>query len=268
LKALEQLGDDAAGAVPALVEALKQPEARKLAAEVLLGLGEKAKDAAAALEQCLGDPDPDFRETAAAALWHVAKRPRAIATMIDSLSRHDVVDTAVSDLADVGADAKAAVPALLALLKNDDDSQLQLNVADALWAIDEHPAAEQTLLDALQDPSRRVDAAELLWNANQHPAALPTLVDVLLSPPGADDDPDQGADRAAEVLAKIGEGAKEIVPLLARSLGEYDKDTRHRILQTIARIDPEAAEKIQNGELPPDVQPGAWDRAARSRIKI
>ena len=179
-----------------------------------------------------------------------------------------MVDTAVADLGDVGADAKEAVPALLTLLKNDDDPQLQLDVAEALWTIDEHPAAEQTLLDALLDPNRRVDAAEVLWNTNQHPAALPTLVDVLLTPPGADDDPDQGADRAAEVLAKIGDGAKSIVPLLVRSLGECDKDTRHRILQAIARIDPEAAEKIQNGEPPAEQQPNTWDRTKRSRIKI
>jgi HEAT repeat protein len=120
LNALTLLGPRARTEVPAHVAALKDelPDVRAEAARELGGLGPDARDAIPALIPLTGyDPDPRVRVEAAAALWRIDHHPaKVVPTCIAALDSADeaVRFVAADCLGEIGPDARAAVPALLA----------------------------------------------------------------------------------------------------------------------------------------------------------
>jgi hypothetical protein len=120
LNALTVLGPRARTEVPALVAALNDelPDVRAEAARTLGGLGPDAHDAIPALIPFTEyDPDPRVRVEAAAALWRIDHHPgKVVPTCVAALASADeVVRWVAADcLGEIGPDARAAVPALLA----------------------------------------------------------------------------------------------------------------------------------------------------------
>ena len=142
------------------------------------------------LTALLGDPAPEVRQTAAATLRSLGFR----------------------------AEAEAAVPSLVAALKDADD-QVRDHSAGALGHVFEssgrHPRAAITaLVAALGDPSVdvRLDAAIALMKAGKEAAAVPALVALL---------PDTRfviSEAALRVLGRAGDAAR---PSLLELAGEY-----------------------------------------------
>ena len=131
LLALATMGD---AATPALIEALKRPEARWRAASVLAHIGAPAKSAVPGLVGALDDKNPDVRREILHALASIGP---------DSASAHAVMTSALEDpdlrvaamaayaLGRLGQGAKSSVPALRRSLESTDPV---LRVSSA-WAL-------------------------------------------------------------------------------------------------------------------------------------
>lgn len=128
--------------------------------------------------------DRDGRSAAAFALWQINKHPVAVEALAKALEDHTAgADYTARDLLrSIGPEAKAAVPALIAALK-DGQVQRRVDTALTLWQIDGHPAAVPVLVAALQDGRSpgyaRVAAAKGLWAIREHAAVVPCLLEVL-----------------------------------------------------------------------------------------
>src|SRR5262245_20113675 len=109
-------------AVQAVTDALKDsdPQVRSIVASELGQIGEQAKAAVPALIDVLKDQELSVRRTAASALVRIGEVEAAIPTLIDTLKDPDALTrgcTAI-ELGNFGAEAKAAVPALIAARKD------------------------------------------------------------------------------------------------------------------------------------------------------
>ncbi len=151
-------------ATPTLVGALKEdnPDVRGTAARLLGRLGPEAKAAAPALTPLLEDTALSVRVEAAAALWRVARWPRALVTLGQLLQRRggafggrwwaqrDVVRQAKAALADFGAEGMAGLTRLL----DDDDADTRDAAVEALAS--HGPTAVPELANTLWTGARPV----------------------------------------------------------------------------------------------------------------
>jgi HEAT repeat protein len=195
-------GQDPESSVPDLIVQLKSDDVntRRDAAYEINRLGRKAKEAVAALTDALDDGDPQV-------WWRSA-----------------------SALAKIGADAKPAIPKLVAGLQV--GGQRQYRFAYALGKIG--PEAIPALLETLksEQPNARAGAAKALgWmGAKVEPAGGP-LIQILR-------DKEAGArELASEALGEIGAG---VVPLLTQALGDHSPEVRSGAALALGRIGPEA----------------------------
>ena len=122
LEVLSGFGPDAEGVIPAMIEALKDPEGgvagiRNRAALALKKVGPKAKAAVPALVAALHAPDQwgQFRMDAAVALWHIDKNPAVLPALAEIFRDKDLSDRglAASRLCEIGS---AGVPVLVKAL--------------------------------------------------------------------------------------------------------------------------------------------------------
>jgi HEAT repeat protein len=184
IEALGRIGPEAKEAVPALAEALNDEKdyVGQAAAEALGRIG---VDAVPALLEALKGRDR-VRIAAAEALWRINKHPAAVPALAEDLTYRTAPEggyaAAVYVLGRIGAEAKAAVPALAEALK-DKNVDRRVEVAVTLWKINKDPAVMPVLVDALKDVTAnghtRVSAAKALWQINKHPGAVPALVEVV-----------------------------------------------------------------------------------------
>lgn len=151
--ALEAIGP---GTLPAVTGALGRPEPRTRigALKVVAGLGPAARPAVPAVEKCLADENPLVRLEAVQALWVVERKPdRTVAVALDHLrttetnprSRGQIRAKAIYILGEVGPDARAAVPELLAILRDDPESFIRTHTARALGKMGRDPAIAAAL---------------------------------------------------------------------------------------------------------------------------
>jgi HEAT repeat protein len=111
-------------AVPALVALLSdpEPEARRVAASTLWGMGIKARGAVPQLAAALSDTDPEVRGRAAMALGVIGPEAReAVPALIRALRDRDVNVrlASINALKAMGPHAIEAVPALRRLVKHE-----------------------------------------------------------------------------------------------------------------------------------------------------
>lgn len=227
IKELEDLGLDAAPAVPQLVQLLDAPDeaTRAAAADTLGAIGKDATAAIPKLIKLLGDgelpristelPVTDVGVHAAMALGKMGKD--AVAPLIPCLKseRSTVRSNAACALWEIGSDAKRAVTALIGQLK-DRDWLVRQCAVEALGSIRSEP--DQTILalaESLKDENfnvRRMAAAALGEIRPTTPAAVEALTRALHDKEG------NVQHQAAEALAVLGTDAVQAVPALAEML--------------------------------------------------
>jgi HEAT repeat protein len=146
----------------------------------------------------------------------------------------------------LGPDARAALPTLIALLK-DKDEWLRFLAGFTL----EHlaPVAGNDLLPflkkCLEDPDVMVqsEAIRVLGQMDQEPArVIPRLVEILAETPNVRRSVGIRTD-AIRALRRFGAQAKPAVPRLVQLLSDGDEGIRRSAGDALKRVDPEAAAK-------------------------
>jgi HEAT repeat protein len=178
-EALEQIGP---AAVPGLVERLRDgdPGVRRECTACLGRIGAGDNDISARLTDALKDDDKQVRVAATEALLRTEhKNKDAIAVLIDGVMDEDadVRRSAGELLLQVRPRPKEAAPAYAALLKPENNVNLRLGAADALWEL--HRRSKEV---------------------------LPVLLEIVKSPDW------NGRQRAFEIMVRLGSGAKPALP--------------------------------------------------------
>ncbi|MCY2990124.1 MAG: HEAT repeat domain-containing protein [Planctomycetota bacterium] len=274
---LKEMGSWAAPAVPALIKALDDKEwpNRCKVAEALREIGPQAATAIPALTKALqNDEESSVRSHAAEALGKLGGA-ETVPMLIAALDSEDdsVRWSTVGALETLGHRAKAAVPALMRAVKND-----QANgwiAASALGAIDEEGistpvlietlgakdsrtrrfaaiglsgigrkavAAEKALYDGLRDsdPGARIAAAAAYWSVSgKADDPVRVLRSVLQTP-------DRWAAQmwAADALAEIGAAARPAVPELIACLKSDTRYVATSSAKALGKIGPDAVSAV------------------------
>jgi HEAT repeat protein len=117
---LHKLGPDA---IPLLVELLDDddPECKGASALALGKLGPPAKAAIPRLLKAIKHASPAVRGDAAMALWRIDRNPAAVSVLAElaTAKERPLADAAVRALAEIGPDARAALPALQKALEQE-----------------------------------------------------------------------------------------------------------------------------------------------------
>jgi HEAT repeat protein len=229
IRELEDLGLDAAPAVPRLIKLLDAPdkETRAAAADTLGAIGKDAADAIPKLAELLGEGELPRVMTevgsaysavgirAASALGQMGEE--AVAPLQRALGHKSssVRSNAACALQDIGHAAMAAVPSLIPLLKDRDE----LVRERAIWALGAINADAANTVPALvaclsdKNFNIRVAATGALGAVRpMTPAALKGLVRAL------HDDEGDVQNEAAEALGELGDNAIPAIPALIEML--------------------------------------------------
>jgi HEAT repeat protein len=195
--------------------------------------------------QRLKNPDPKVRSRAADALAELGPEAKdAVPLLIKALQDDKNIGLRVAvakALWRVGSEAKDAVPALADALR-DDNIGLRVTVANALGGIGpEAKDAVPALTDALRDKNigLRVAAAKALWRVGSEAKdAVPALADALR------DDNIGLRVTVANALGSIGPEAKDAVPALADALRDKNIGLRVTATSALGSIGPGAREAV------------------------
>ena len=266
-RSLGTIGPEARGAVPALIGALRDPEAG-VRWEAAAALGRIGKDSVPALIEALWDRDVRVRHAATYALGAVGPgASAAIPALIHRLKDRDagVRASAASSLSGIGAPAlpvlmdllahepgaerEAAAKILLAFygsqglvgqsrfsLAQDDAPGARARAIEKLGAI--RPADEvvlKVLLGSLRDPAAEVRSAALraLDLESLKPATLvPALVCCLR------DESPAVRECSARVLGTIGAPARPAIAILNRLAEDQDEPVRLAAHEALGKIEP------------------------------
>jgi HEAT repeat protein len=212
---------NAAGAVPALVELLKQPTPAQGKLGIVNALGEigpVARDAVRVMKQQLHEKDPNYRYRAAVALARIGVHDQEILDELVSELRTTSSlfrEEAVESLTTLGAKAAGAAPGLVEEWRKKVQVDERLRLADALSAVD--PAAAKEVADwarlQISEPHRGTRAALVLWRIDPKSTEPIAYLGKLLRE-------GKPAEQllAAQALSKTGPAAKELAPALEAAL--------------------------------------------------
>ena len=247
--ALRRIGPRAVGAVPELIDALKDPNVRMrgLAALALAEIGDGARASLPALSSALtANKDPNIRVLIAQALWMVGKDsdqalPALLDVIHDGKLLTDIRVVGVNVLAIMGPAAKAALPSLLRL-QEDPEETLRTAVAAAIEAIGpvtvEDRAALIKALDSTSLTHRKAAAETLTALREEGKDAVPALKRALA-------DKDLGLRlAAAAALGAIGPEAKAAIPDLVEALTQPIVELRGAALDALRGIGPAAKDEL------------------------
>jgi HEAT repeat protein len=251
-RALGEIGPGAEEAAPALIKCLADSIEREYAANALFRIGSRA---APALRNALSDESELVRVRAALMLLDIAKHKVAVAVLPAVLMPKDlqVKSEAVRAIGEMGRDADAAIPALVAAFTSP-SQEIRPAAEKALVRLGSRSLP--MLLSALghNDELVRMHAASALgFIPDQCECSLPSLVGLLEDPSPA------VRAEAAKSLGSFEHRATLAVPALRRAL----KDDYIRGLAAIAlgRIGPAAYSAV------PDLIEGLEDPTNPSRAK-
>ncbi len=233
---LSEIGPAAKQAIPVLLELLKHEDStvRAAGANALGSMGREAEPAVKPLLRALHDDHHLVRWQSAAALPRIAPRNRELALALAGLltdSQYLVRKAAAEALGEIGPAARAAVPALIQAMKNQDSRRYEATTALGRIGPDAQ-AAIPALIKAFEDKGELVPpaAAEALGRIG--PAAVPALTAVLREgQPGV-------RMRAAEALGRIGPAGKSALPALNEALQDADAFLRVEAALALWRINP------------------------------
>jgi HEAT repeat protein len=172
-----------------------------------------------------------------------------VSSLIDQLKHKNPKDRsdAADTLRSMGAEAKAAVPALIDALQHAKEPEVRFNVVSALWSIGaEDKAAIKDAVPALTDalqPDKEPDAKVRSSAANtlrimgaEAKTAVPALTDALQP----DKEPDvKVRSDAADALRSMGAEAKTAVPALIDALHD-EEEVRFNAVSALGSMGAEA----------------------------
>jgi HEAT repeat protein/beta-lactamase regulating signal transducer with metallopeptidase domain len=272
MSALGDFGPLAEPAVPALIKILESPDAgaRKQAAIPLGKIGPKAKPAVPALIQALKDSDANVRVNAAFSLWQIDGRTDVVGILINRLKSDEDLNPVERDakwrrildikrLADVGPEAKAAVPTLTEITK-EDDYDLRAEAEDALSRIrGETPSKEKRQSAKSKAPTAAELFKQLEFHGSFRKHSQAKVLDELVRAPSAIQFlirelenrtmPSQAQAlesrrKAVWVLREMGAACKPALPTLIKALEDDDEQVAHSAAGAIGAIGPEAKEAL------------------------
>ncbi|OIO12241.1 MAG: hypothetical protein AUJ52_00560 [Elusimicrobia bacterium CG1_02_63_36] len=244
---LRNLGPKAKGAVPALIERIRENDISCLCAGVLKVVGKAAKPAIAELVGIV-ERVPSCRD-AGAALRRIG--PDALDALLPLLAhrRTEVRVEAVRILDSYGPEAEAALPAFESLLREQgqDSFEIYIEVAAALGSIGEK--AVPILVRALdtKDADRRSRAAYAVSRIGR--PAVSKLIETLES--GTPD----AREGAAQACINLGPDAVGAVPALIAALSHEDPELRTRAADALSVVGPAGKKAV-----------AALERAAEDNI--
>jgi HEAT repeat protein len=210
------------------------------AVEVLENMGTDAAPAIPALVERLSDPDRFVRWAAVRTLGRLAPRlPDQVVPAAARLLDDDDLDVQVAAagaLERYGPQAKAAV-AQLGRHANQGDADIRIAAMKALQAIgtDAAPALPSVALNLVENLSNVAAGSEFFRPGPTTPAAeraaLSSAATLLGAPPAA-----KARVAAAETLGRFGKLAEPAVPILQRALTDLDPEVRRAASEAILRI--------------------------------
>ncbi len=235
------------GAVPTLVQGLKEeelPNTRSYIASALGEMGPAAKDAVPALVLALEDGSWGVRANAACALGKIGSTSDGVIPALEAclddtgpLVRMDVA-TALVRL----GKAETGIPILMRSLKDPSRTSERAEAARRLAHLG--PAAQPAipaLAEALKDEAEyaRLGAAEAFAILGKPDEAVPVLIDLLRNGREL-----RMREYAASALGQIGPAAEAAVPALASALDTRDEDRREAAAEALGNIGPAAREAV------------------------
>ena len=220
---LAQLGPDAAGAVPELINLLSDEETRvhDSAISALYQIGPAASEAVPSLTGLLDDESLSFDHSSIiAAIGKIGAAETVLPTLVSALKDTDasVRKAAVKALGDFGV-ASAPAVADLTLLLTDEDMDVRNAAAQALGEIgpeasESVPALVAALNNTENDEYMQCRISTALGNIGpEAAAAVPSLIPVVEGGGMCDNE-------AIEALGNIGPAAAEAVPAIVPYLTE------------------------------------------------
>lgn len=195
-------------------------EGRAMAFHMLQKLGPDADTAVPALSEALKHKDSYVRIQSAYTLWKIDRRASAIQILSTELNEkaNKARDRAMAAevLGLIGADAKAALPTLAEATK-DQDAEIRVSAAWALWAVDKRlDVAKPVLIAGLkdEDPYVAAKAAEALKKIDPQAADVPNNDKIKKMPPADIADAKTVAKAFIIALANknVREAAQYIIP--------------------------------------------------------
>jgi HEAT repeat protein len=243
LRALVRIGPAAQGAVPTLCKAMQDRFSgfRSDAAEALGAIGPGARAAIPTLIQALKDGYPTVRIKAALAIWRIEGRKKlavVLPALVAELEDKIFYGSAASALGSIGPDARAAVPALIAVYKSPAIKD-RASIASVLAEFGpDAKEAVPALIEALKTKDK-ILACEAAWAlgaiGKEARAAVPALMKSLSDPTDS-----HLCCLATQALAKMGPDAKAAVPDLARLLKTGNNDIRSNAAATLGALGADA----------------------------
>jgi HEAT repeat protein len=226
-----------------LIERLTKDESarqRRLAARALGELGSRAKAAIPALVQALDDPDSTVRDEAEAALSRFGEA--VVPELVEKLKDPDqfVRLRVVSVLGRIGPEAKAALPAVEEA-KADPSPFVRAEAEKAALRIG---LDAKTLLNLLKgkDEEKRLYAIRAAGYLGHHAKpVLPELCQLLRW----DKERNKEIRReAAKSLAELGKDARDALPAMTNGLADPDDGVKLHLLAALEQLGPEARSAI------------------------
>jgi len=243
---LQEIGPDAAGAVPALCETARKddrPEVRREAVLALAAIGPKAAAAVPLLSALLDEKDvPGLDGPVVFALGSIGPVAKPAEAKIKALAGaadappflKTVCHWARARMNPDDEDlVRAVVPELVAALTSD-EPRLRVAAAQALLSLNPDPAILRPEMKKIFDTAKpEVIHVVLDAVASLGAEAVPRLIEALKVP--------EARLRVAGVLRRIGSKAKDAVPGLIDALADEDHQTRSEVLFALGAIGPDAA---------------------------
>ena len=251
--ALTRIGPEA---ISPLIKALSADDSglRAGAARALGGMGPVAKEAIPALRDNFGHGEISVRTEAVGALALIG--PEAVAPVIEALGWTEPLQrgSAALALAELGAVAKSAEPALLQMLAKETDPGARAAALTALPKVSADPVkAAPLLVAAVKDDSEPIRHAAI--NAIAATLALRRPAVPLLAALLADANP-AVSQRAAQALGRLGPDAADALPALLA--GARAANGEAAFADALAQIGPAALPALLAALKQSDAASGAW----------
>lgn len=224
--------------LPALIEALKDKDAKIDAASALKNIGEKTSIPVPFLIEIFKKERGEIRNSAIWILYEIGEKAEtAIPIFIEALKDPDdnIRSVAVRALGRMGEKAEAAIPVLVKTLYGNGTNAARGEAMVALENIAKRTSAPLPfMIDALKDKDKEVRWAAMWILSNMERGKVETAIPVFIQ---ALHDPETHIRRvAAQTLGELGGKAEAAVPTLIQALHDPEPEVRYVATNALGNI--------------------------------